>query len=71
MNIVSACGMSLNYRLHLYSSGHLIISNTSFFVGKRIGRIKMLPDNSALSSFTENDDDYDFALELRPDDAYR
>ena len=22
-------------------------------------------------SFVENDDDYDFALELRPDDAYR
>lgn len=31
----------------------------------------MLPDYSALNNFAENDDDYDFALELRPDDAYR
>ena len=31
----------------------------------------MLPDYTMIQNFSENDDDYDFALELRPDDAYR
>ena len=31
----------------------------------------MLPEYNMLHNFTDNDDDYDFALELRPDDAYR
>ena len=42
-----------------------------FAVRKRKGLIEMLPDYSALHNSTEIDDDYDFALELRPDDAYR